>query len=128
MLRQAQRSDRPTAALDGDDPPAPLSIRKTNLARLPLHDAGNVFECSDEKLHKLCEATAGTKRTLGINSRIAGWLACRDCSAILIKGRLDRDRSGLNARRRAQERAKKYEGSALPQEVQAQKQAQKQKA
>lgn len=32
---------------------------------LPLGLAGDVFECSDEKLRKLCELTVGTKRPLG---------------------------------------------------------------
>lgn len=50
---------------------------------LPLGLAGEVFECSDEKLRKLCELTVGTKRPLGVKFAGAGWSACRVCSMIL---------------------------------------------
>jgi hypothetical protein len=83
---------------------------------LPLASAGDVFECSDEKLRKLCELTAGTKRPLGV--KFAGrWLiSVPRLLDDLEAGTLDRRRRGPEARRAAEARAKKYEGWARPQE------------
>src|SRR5262249_48252797 len=92
-------------------PPATKSRRQSpQVRRNALRDAADVFECSDEKLRKLCELTAGTKRPLGI--KIAGrWLASvPKLLDDLEQGILDRDRRGPDERRRAEERAKKYEG------------------
>ena len=83
---------------------------------LSLRDAADVFECSDEKLRKLCKLTAETKRPLGVS--IGGrWLASvPKLLDDLEQGILDRDRRGTDERRRTEERAKKYEGWARPQE------------
>jgi hypothetical protein len=83
---------------------------------LPLGLAGDVFECSDEKLRKLCELTAGTERPLGV--KLAGrWLASVPrLLDDLEQGTLDRRRRGREVRLRAEERARKYQGWARPQE------------
>jgi hypothetical protein len=83
---------------------------------LTLEQAGDVFECSDEKLRKLCELTVGTKRPLGI--KFAGrWLvSVPRLLEDLEQGTLDRRRRGVDVRLRAEERTKKYEGWARPQE------------
>lgn len=69
---------------------------------LPLGLAGDVFECSDEKLRKLCELTAGTKRPLGV--KFAGrWLvSVPRLLDDLEQGTLDRRRRGPDARARAE--------------------------
>ncbi|MGY4286691.1 hypothetical protein ACVWXO_005911 [Bradyrhizobium sp. LM2.7] len=46
---------------------------------LPLGLAGDVFECSDEKLRKLCELTVGTKPAGPTPKRIP-----RFCNAMLV--------------------------------------------
>jgi hypothetical protein len=82
---------------------------------LNLEQAADVAECSDEKLRRQCELTAGTKRPLGIkfaNRWMVGKLELLDD---LEQGKIDK-RRGPEARRRAEERARKYEGWARPQE------------
>jgi hypothetical protein len=84
---------------------------------LTLEQAGDVFDCSDEKLRKLCELTARTKRPLGV--KFAGrWLvSVPRLLDDLEQGRLDRRRRGSAERARAEARARKYEGWARPQEL-----------
>jgi hypothetical protein len=83
---------------------------------LTLDQAADVAECSDEKIRRACELAASTNNPIGV--KLAGrWLVGK---ARLLDdlegGKLDR-RGGLDARRRAEERAKKYEGWARPQEA-----------
>ena len=75
----------------------------------------DVAECSDEKIRKQCELTAGTKRPLGI--KFAGrWMVGKsELLDDLEQGKIDR-RRGPHVRQRAEERARKYEGWARPQE------------
>jgi hypothetical protein len=80
-----------------------------------LEQAADVAECSDEKIRKSCELTAGTKRPLGIkfaNRWMVGKLELLDD---LEQGKIDR-RRGPHVRQRAEDRAKKYEGWARPQQ------------
>jgi hypothetical protein len=82
---------------------------------LNLEQAADVAECSDEKIRKQCELTAGTKRPLGIkfaNRWMVGKLELLDD---LEQGKIDR-RRGPHVRQRAEERARKHEGWARPQE------------
>jgi hypothetical protein len=82
---------------------------------LTLEQAADVAECSDEKIRKQCELTAGTNRPLGVkfaNRWMVGKLELLDD---LEQGRIDR-RRGTDVRQRAEELAKKYEGWARPQE------------
>jgi hypothetical protein len=82
---------------------------------LTLEQSADVAEGSDEKLRKLCELTAETKRPLGI--RFAGrWFVGKvRLLDDLEQGKIDR-RRGPHVRQRAEERARKYEGWARPQE------------
>lgn len=82
---------------------------------LTLDQAADVAECSDEKLRKHCELTARTSRPLGI--KFAGrWLVGKlELLDDLEQGKIDR-RRGPDVRNRAEERARKYEGWARPQE------------
>ncbi|WP_271508722.1 hypothetical protein [Bradyrhizobium sp. CCBAU 11357] len=82
---------------------------------LNLEQAADVAECSDEKLRKHCELTAGTSRPLGI--KFAGrWMVGKlELLDDLEQGKIDR-RRGPEVRQRAEERARKYEGWARPQE------------
>jgi hypothetical protein len=82
---------------------------------LTLEQAADVAECSDEKIRKQCELTAGTNRPLGIkfaNRWMVGKLELLDD---LEQGKIDR-RRGPDARQRAEARARKYKGWARPQE------------
>jgi hypothetical protein len=82
---------------------------------LTLEQAADVAECSDEKIRKQCKLTAGSSRPLGItfaNRWMVGKLELLDD---LEQGKIDR-RRGPDVRQRAEERAKKYEGWARPQE------------
>jgi hypothetical protein len=82
---------------------------------LNLEQAADVAECSDEKLRKQCELTAGTNRPLGIkfaNRWMVGKLELLDD---LEQGKIDR-RRGPHVRQRAEKRAKKYESWARPQQ------------
>ncbi|MHC2415543.1 hypothetical protein ACVJGC_008134 [Bradyrhizobium diazoefficiens] len=82
---------------------------------LNLDQAADVAECSDEKLRKHCELTAATNRPLGI--KFAGrWMVGKlELLDDLEQGKIDR-RRGPDVRQRAEERARKYEGWARPQE------------
>jgi X-X-X-Leu-X-X-Gly heptad repeat protein len=82
---------------------------------LQLDQAADIAECSDEEIRKQCELTAGTKRPLGV--KIAGrWMVGKlELLGDLEQGRIDR-RRGSHVRQHAEERAKKYEGWARPQE------------
>jgi hypothetical protein len=82
---------------------------------LTLEQAADVAECSDEKIRKQCELTAGTNRPLGIkfaNRWMVGKLELLDD---LEQGKIDRRRSP-HVRQRAEERARKYERWAQPQQ------------
>jgi hypothetical protein len=83
---------------------------------LPLASAGDVFECSDEKLRKLCELTVGTKRPLGVKLAERWLVSVPRLLDDLEQGTLDRRRCGPAERARAEARARKYEGWARPQE------------
>jgi hypothetical protein len=82
---------------------------------LNLEQAADIAGCSDEKIRKQCELTAGTKRPLGI--KFAGrWMVGKsELLDDLEQGKIDRHR-GPHVRQRAEERARKYEGWARPQE------------
>jgi hypothetical protein len=82
---------------------------------LQLDQAADIAECSDEKIRKQCELTAGTKRPLGV--KFAGrWMVGKlELLDDLEQGKIDR-RRGPHVRQRAEERASKYEGWARPQE------------
>ncbi|WMT71901.1 hypothetical protein [Bradyrhizobium sp. Ash2021] len=82
---------------------------------LNLEQAADIAECSDEKIRKQCELTAGTKRPLGI--KFAGrWMVGKsELIDDLEQGKIDKRRGPL-VRQRAEERARKYEGWARPQE------------
>ena len=81
---------------------------------LTLDQAADVAECSDEKIRRACELAAMTNRPVGVKWA-ARWLVgkARLLDDIEI-GKLD-SRRGVDARRRAEERARKYEGWARPQ-------------
>jgi len=85
-------------------------------ALLSLDQSADVAECSDEKIRKACELSAGTKRPLAV--RFAGrWLIGKArLLDDLEQGKIDR-RRGPHVRQRAEERARKYEGWARPQEL-----------
>lgn len=82
---------------------------------LTLEQAADVAGCSDEKIRRACELAAATNNPLGVKP--AGrWLVGKTRLLDDIeRGKLD-GRRGKDARRRAEERAKKYEGWARPQE------------
>ncbi|SDJ91684.1 hypothetical protein SAMN05216338_107318 [Bradyrhizobium sp. Rc2d] len=82
---------------------------------LSLDQAAHVAECSDEKLRKHCELTAGTSRPLGIKFAGRWFVGKLELLDDLEQGRIDR-RRGPDVRQRAEERARKYEGWARPQE------------
>jgi hypothetical protein len=81
---------------------------------LSLEQAADVVECSDEKIRKACVAAAATKRPLGINFAGRWFVGKSRLLDDLEQGKIDR-RRGREARLRAEERAKKYEGWARPQ-------------
>jgi hypothetical protein len=81
---------------------------------LTLDQAGDVAECSDEKLRKRCVLTATTDRPLGIKIADRWFVSKARLLNDLGQGRIDR-RRGPEVRRRAEERAKRYEGWARPQ-------------
>lgn len=71
-------------------------------------------ECSDEKIRKACELAAATNNPMGVkwaNRWLVGKARLLDD---IEHGKLD-GRRGKDARRRAEERARKYEGWARPQ-------------
>jgi hypothetical protein len=81
---------------------------------LTLDQAADVAECSDEKIRKACELAALANKPMGVKWATR-WLVGK---ARLLNdtenGKLD-SRRGVDARRRAKERARKYEGWARPQ-------------
>jgi hypothetical protein len=81
---------------------------------LQLDQAADIAECSDERIRKQCELTAGTKRPLGV--KFAGrWMVGKmELLDRLERGKIDRRCRGPHARQRAEERARKYEGWARP--------------
>ena len=82
---------------------------------LNLDQAADVAECSDEKLRKHCELSAETSRPLGIKFAGRWFVGKLELLDDLERGKIDR-RRGPDVRQRAEERARKYEGWARPQE------------
>jgi hypothetical protein len=81
---------------------------------LTLDQAADVAECSDEKIRRACELAAMTNRPMGVKWATR-WLVGKGRLLDDIEnGKLD-SRRGIDARRRADERARKYEGWARPQ-------------
>ncbi|MGY4496960.1 hypothetical protein ACVWYH_000887 [Bradyrhizobium sp. GM24.11] len=82
---------------------------------LTLDQAADIAECSDEKIRRACELAFAANDPLGVKP--AGrWLVGKArLLDIIERGKLD-GRRGPEARRRAEERAKKYEAWARPQE------------
>ncbi len=82
---------------------------------LTLEASADVCECSDEKIRKACEAATATKHALGI--KWAGrWLVGKARLLNMVEqGKLD-GRRGKHARLIAEDRAKKYESWARPQQ------------
>jgi hypothetical protein len=81
---------------------------------LTLDQAADVAECSDEKIRRACELAAMTNSPMGVKWATR-WLVGKERLLDDIEnGKLD-SRRGLDARRRADERARKYEGWARPQ-------------
>jgi hypothetical protein len=85
---------------------------------LTLDQGADVAECSDEKLRKHCELTAGTSRPLGIKFANRWFVGKLELLDDLEQGKIDR-RRGPQVRQRAEERAGKYEGWARPQKLPA---------
>lgn len=100
--------------LDGDSRSVITRILSGEL--LTLDQAADVAECSDEKLRKHCELTAGTSRPLGIKFANRWFVGKLELLDDLEQGKIDR-RRGPDVRNRAEERARKYEGWARPQEA-----------
>ena len=81
---------------------------------LTLDQAADVAECSDEKIRRACELAAMTNSPMGVKWATR-WLVGKGRLLDDIEnGKLD-SRRGIDARRRADERARKYEGWARPQ-------------
>lgn len=126
-------SDKQQALADKLDDIAEAARRLANEARKPedqsgsviarilrgelltLDQAADVAECSDEKLRKQCELTAGSNRPLGIKFAGRWFVGKLELLDDLEQGKIDR-RRGAGVRRRAEERARKYEGWAQPQD------------
>jgi hypothetical protein len=87
-----------------------------NGALLSLEQTADVAECSDEKIRKQCELTAGTKRPLGVKFAGRWFVGKAPLLDDLEQGKIDR-RRGPHVRQRAEERARKYEEWARPQEL-----------
>jgi hypothetical protein len=81
---------------------------------LTLDQAGDIAECSDEKLRKQCVLTAATDRPMGIKIADRWFVSKARLLDDLEQGKIDR-RRGPDVRRRAEECAKKYEGWARSQ-------------
>ena len=81
---------------------------------LTLDLAADVAECSDEKIRKACELTAMTNRPMGVKWATRWLVGKARLLDDIENGKLD-SRRGMDARRRADERARKYEGWARPQ-------------
>ena len=84
-------------------------------ALLSLEQAADVAECSGEKVRKSCELAAGTQRPLGVKFANRWFVGKARLLDDLEQGKIDR-RRGPHVRQRAEERAKKYESWARPQE------------
>jgi hypothetical protein len=97
--------------LDGDSRRVITRILSGEL--LTLDQAADVAECSDEKLRKHCELTARTSRPLGIKFAGRWFVGKLELLDDLEQGKIDR-RRGPDVRKRAEERARKYEGWARP--------------
>jgi hypothetical protein len=81
---------------------------------LTLDQAADVAECSDEKIRKACELAAMTNRPMGVKWAKRWLVGKARLLGDIENGKLD-SRRGVDARRRAEERARKYEGWARPQ-------------
>ena len=86
-----------------------------NGALLSLEQAADVAECSGEKVRRSCELAAGTQRPLGVKFANRWFVGKARLLDDLEQGKIDR-RRGPHVRQRAEERAKKYESWARPQE------------
>jgi hypothetical protein len=86
-----------------------------NGALLSLEQAADVAECSGEKVRKSCELAAGTQRPLGVKFANRWFVGKARLLDDLEQGKIDR-RRGPHVRQRAEERAKKYESWARPQQ------------
>jgi hypothetical protein len=86
-----------------------------NGALLSLEQAADVVECSGEKVRKSCELAAGTQRPLGVKFANRWFVGKARLLDDLEQGKIDR-RRGPHVRQRAEERAKKYESWARPQQ------------
>jgi hypothetical protein len=84
-------------------------------ALLSLEQAADVAECSGEKVRKSCELAAGTQRPLGVKFANRWFVGKARLLDDLEQGKIDR-RRGPHVRQRAEERAKKYESWARPQQ------------
>jgi hypothetical protein len=84
-------------------------------ALLSLEQAADVGECSDEKVRRACELAAGTQRPLGVKFANRWFVGKARLLDDLEQGKIDR-RRGPHVRQRAEERAKKYESWARPQQ------------
>jgi hypothetical protein len=81
---------------------------------LTLDQAADVAECSDEKIRRACELAAMTNSPMGVKWATR-WLVGKGRLLDDIEnGKLD-SRRGIDARRRAEERTRKYVGWARPQ-------------
>ncbi|MET4514347.1 hypothetical protein [Bradyrhizobium sp. I1.7.5] len=81
---------------------------------LTLDQAADVAMCSDEKIRRACELAAATVTPLGVKWATR-WLVGRvRLLDDIERGKLD-GRRGKEARDRAEDRARKYEGWARPQ-------------
>ncbi|NOJ40318.1 hypothetical protein [Bradyrhizobium australiense] len=113
--RLTANAARLAACLRQLEPESSVVARILRGELLTLEQAADVAECSDEKIRKQCELTAGTNHPLGIkfaNRWMVGKLELLDD---LEQGKIDR-RRGPHVRQHAEERARKYEGWARPQE------------
>jgi hypothetical protein len=81
---------------------------------LTLDQAADVAECSDEKIRRACELAALTNRPMGVKWATRWLVGKARLLDDIENGKLD-SRRGIDARRRAEERARKYEGWARPQ-------------
>ena len=82
---------------------------------LTLDQAADVAECSDEKIRRACELAAMTNRPMGVKWATRWLVGKARLLDDLEQGKIDR-RRGPHVRQRAEERAKKYESWARPQQ------------
>jgi predicted dehydrogenase len=81
---------------------------------LTLDQAADVAECSDEKIRKACELAAMTNRPMGVKWATRWLVGKARLLDDIENGKLGSCR-GIDARPRADERARKYKSWARPQ-------------